>query len=275
MKTITLLFIIAILFFITLQFYCLYVSPVEYFTTAYDCVISINIHENYLFLLKQLDNIKDNTSCNYCIVLSCNNYMYEECTKNGLPPNVYINPTIINKRVNHGSLTHGIYSNMVYALDNFIFKFFIVASSRNFFKNKLTFEDLDNLVAYPHGIEDLHTSIYDETNLSWHWPNFKNTYLAKYYIEQNKKLYSSPHEGLVFKYSTCKKINELLNNNINIKDDLLNFEGCVEEFALQTIAINEEETFYYIGNGCCNEDIIEENIAGNTIKKFMYKVKRE
>jgi hypothetical protein len=45
--------------------------------------------------------------------------------------------------------------------------------------------------------------------------------------------------------------------------------------AAALILINEEETFYYIGNGCCNEDIIEENIAGNTIKKFMYKVKRE
>jgi hypothetical protein len=58
---------------------------------TYDCVISINIHENVNFLLKQLDNINNNVKCNYCIILNCNNFMYEECKNINFSENIYIN----------------------------------------------------------------------------------------------------------------------------------------------------------------------------------------
>jgi hypothetical protein len=42
---------------------------------------------------------------------------------------------------------------------------------------------------------------------------------------------------------------------------------------LQTIAANQDDYFYYIGNGCCTE---EKNGPNNeTTMKFMYKVQRE
>jgi hypothetical protein len=50
---------------------------------------------------------------------------------------------------------------------------------------------------------------------------------------QNKELYNSPHEGLLITKNGCIKIINFLENHQDIKNDLFNFEGCVEEFALQ------------------------------------------
>ena len=66
-----------------------------------------------------------------------------------------------------------------------------------------------------------------------------------------------------------------LNMNLDIKDDLFNFNNCVEEFSLQTISANFGEPFYYIGNGCCKEGAINTNGPESEILKFMYKTKRD
>jgi hypothetical protein len=42
-----------------------------------DFVISINVHENVPFLMKQLQNIHDHVS-NYIVIVISNDYMYEE-----------------------------------------------------------------------------------------------------------------------------------------------------------------------------------------------------
>lgn len=192
--------------------------------------------------------------------------MFDECNKNKLPDNVYINNIILNKKKYHGSLTEGIYNNMLYALEYFTFKYFIICSSRNYFDNNMTLYDLDNVIKQP-----IHMIDYNYT--VWHWPTFINTKLAKFFINQNKKLYSSSHEGLLFTYSCIQKIVHFLENNLEIKNDLFNFEASVEEFALQSIAINIEDNFYYIGNGCCNNDHIKSNDENDELK-FMYKVDR-
>jgi hypothetical protein len=56
---------------------------------------------------------------------------------------------------------------------------------------------------------------------------------------------------------------------MEIKNDLFKFKGCVEEFAIQSIAINSNERFYYIGNGCCKKE--KSNPINN---EFMYKIIR-
>jgi hypothetical protein len=232
----------------------------------YDIIISINIHEKINFLLKQLDNIKQNVNCNYAIILNCNDYMYNECKKITLNDNVYINDEIINKKHNHGSLTHGIYSNIMYSLHNFTFKYFIVSSSRNFFDNNMKIQDLDKVI-------ELGQPVNENTNYdSWHWPTFRQTLLAKYIYNNNEKLCSSAHEGLMFEYNGCEKIMNFLENNEEIKNDLFNFNYCVEEFSLQTIVVNMGDSYYYIGNG-----IYDYKIGPNNDKniKFMYKVTRE
>lgn len=266
-KYIILLLIIFILYFL---FY--HNESYEIQKINYDIIISINVHEKVNFLLKQLDNIKENVNCNYAIVLNCNDYMYNECKNISLPNNVYINHEIINKQHDHGSLTRGIYSNITYSLKLFTFKYFIVSSSRNFFDNNMTLNDLDKVIKIGPNY-DVNINFNDIEYIDWHWDTFKQTLLAKYFLDKKQKLYSSAHEGLMFTYDGCTKIVDFLENNTIIKDDLFNFPKCVEEFALQTIVVNMGESFYYIGNGCCSEEKLLPNMDTNY--KFLYKVPRE
>lgn len=241
----------------------------------YDVIISINVHEKFDFLKKQLDNIRDNVKCNYAVILNCNEFMFNECKNNNdiLPENVYIHPVILEKRTYHGSLVNGIYNNMMYALDNFTFEFFISTSSRNLFDNDMELSDLHKLVKmgkthieYGKVFEEI------ENNKKWHWPSIEKTLLAKHLIETNQKFYVSPHEGLMLSIKGCRKIVEFLENKPEIKKDLFQFETCVEEFALQTISMNMGEPIYYIGNGCCSEAPIDKS---NSDTLFMYKTRRE
>jgi len=240
----------------------------------YECIITINVHEKFDFLLKQLENIKKHVLCDYAVILNCNDYIFHICRQVFLPENVYIHPRILNKKRNHGSLSEGIYNNMTFALDNFTFDYFIVSSSRNLFGNILRKEDLDRLVEIgkPH-TEDEKT--WEEKKESWHWPVIKNTLLARYCLEKKRDLYSSAHEGLVFTENGCKKIVYFLKNNPDIKMNLFSYDAPIEEFAFQTISMNMGEHFYYIGNGCCSNDPIGPNDEDSERPKFMYKTIRK
>lgn len=249
----------------------------------YDVIISINIHEKFDFLKKQLDNIRDNVKCNYAVILNCNQNMFNECNNNKdmLAENIYVHPETLEKRRMHGSLAHGIYNNMMYALDNFTFEYFIVSSSRNLFDNDMELKDLQKLVKPSksmHIDEDAHLDdgkLFNEIKDTWHWPSIRKSLLAKYYIDTNQKFYSSAHEGLVITINGCRQIIFFLENNQEIKSDLFQFKSCIEEFALQTISMNMGEPVYYIGNGCCTEGPIDKNDPSSDILKFMYKIKRE
>jgi hypothetical protein len=94
-------------------------------------------------------------------------------------------------------------------------------------------------------------------------------------LNKNENVYSSAHEGLFFKQIGCILIKEFLEDHQDIKNDLFNFEGPMEEFSLQTIILHKGEQFYYIGNGCCVNERIEPNDPNGNEYKFMYKVNRE
>jgi len=265
---ILIIIILGILFTLTL---CL--NPVEPFEKRnIDCVISINVHEKFPFLLKQLQNLKDNVSFSYAVILNCNEYMLNECKANVLPENVFYYEESLEKNRYHGSLSEGIYRNMIYAIQNFNFEYFIVVSSRSLFDNNLSLADLKRLEQNP----SAQKGHYEQANYeSWYWPNFSNTLLYKHYKENNLALHSSAHEGLVFTKRACEKIMQFLESKPEIKIDTFNFGGSVEEFALQTIAVNEGETFYYIGTGCCSYERINHLGPENSAFKFTYKVDRE
>ena len=116
--------------------------------------------------------------------------------------------------------------------------------------------------------------IEDKEYTIWHWPAFKTTKLAQYFLDKKQDLYASMHEGLMFTENGCKKIVNFLETNSIIKNDLFNAKSPTEEFALQTIVVNEGEMFYDIGNGCCSKEILGPN-TDETNLKFMYKVIRE
>jgi hypothetical protein len=262
-----------ILFLVLLLFLGFFLQPTETFERGqYDCIISINVHEKFPFLLKQIKNISENVKCKYAIILNCNEHMFTECKNNELPENVFVYPEPLEKNTFHGSLLHGIYRNMQYALENFQFEYFIITSSRSMFDNDMKLEDLQKVSQKP----QKHKRPYmDEEYGGWWWPIFKGTQLMNYYKEQNLAVHDSPHEGLLFTHGGCVKIVDFLEAHNDIKGDLFNHGSCVEEFAIQSIAINEGDNFYYIGNGCCSEEPINHLGPGNDLFKFMYKTKRE
>jgi hypothetical protein len=184
--------------------------------------------------------------------------MFEKLSKITLPNNVYINPEIINKKRHHGSLTHGIVSNMEYA-KQFDYNYFLILSGRTIFYRKLSSLDSFNE-------QDKPARNYFE-NTNWHWPVFYKTLLSKHYQALGMPLCNSAHEGLCFTKKQVDSILEFLNSNRNIKKDLFHFNGCVEEFSLQTIAVNETNTgFMYIGNG------ISESCDANDTTKYVCKI---
>lgn len=246
--------------------------------TKTSLVLSINVHENVNFLLRQLNNFKEYIVDDYQVVLSCNNYMYNVLKDIILPGNVIINPEVIDKQRFHGSLTHGMYSNMKHSYENFDFLYFVILSSRNLFYNKLTISHLDSKQLICDNVDNFYQERH-ETDYSryhgWWWPKFLTTSLYKYFMSKNMKLSKSAHEGLVFHSNVCKNILLFLEENNDIRSDLFASNYCVEEFSLQTIASNlinlddKYHGFVYIGHGCGTQKIIPSNP-----KLFVYKTIR-
>jgi hypothetical protein len=81
-------------------------------------VFSINVHENFNFLKKQIEDIETNVLLDFVIIINANEYMYNEIINSNIlyiKPNIELYPMFINKAHNHGSLTKGIYLNMEYS----------------------------------------------------------------------------------------------------------------------------------------------------------------
>jgi hypothetical protein len=237
-------------------------------TTDIDIVFSINVHEKVNFLIRQLENIKCFVQSKYVVVINTNDTMFnilknDEYIRNTY--NVRIYPSYLNKRRYHGSLTKGIYQNMIYATTHFTFKYFIVLSSRNMFYTEL------NPKKYKHFIErKTPVRIHQINKTSWHWPSFLKTLLSQYIIMNNKLFSSCAHEGLTFEYHACKSILSFLIEHENIRENIFNWKHCVEEFALQSICVNTDHTYYNIGNGCeTNHE--DDHLKENT---FVYKTIR-
>ena len=234
-----------------------------------DVIFSINIYEDINFLLVQIENIKKYVDLNYIIILNTNIYMKNKLKDSKILnkiKNIKINPISFNKKRFHGSLTKGIYSNMKFGIEKYVFNYFIILSSRNLFYNKLNLNNYNNLQK---NTKALH---FNDLNIKeWHWPSFIKTELSNYIINNNLKLSRSPHEGLTFDFLTCKKIIKFLDKNDIIKNNLFNWNSCVEEFALQTLSINLSGYYYDIGNGI---ETYYGNIKNLPKNRYVYKVDR-
>lgn len=227
-----------------------------------DIIISINVHHKPIFLFDQLNNIKAFVKLDYVVILNCNKYMYHELKNNyTLDSNIIVNDTHIEKKRFHGTLTHGIVSNMMLALNNYNFKYFISMSLRCRF-----YKELNENSDIKRNIEFFELKHKNYNNNSWHWPKFTTSKLYQDIMKQNKSLCKSPHEGLCFNERCCIFIVSFLNENINITNDILNFNWCIEEVALQTICANYDE-FYYLGNGC-----VTKNLRDCNQNRFIHKI---
>ena len=83
------------------------------------------------------------------------------------------------------------------------------------------------------------------------------------------------HEGLTFDYISSLKIVEFLQNNELIKNNLFEFNCCVEEFALQTISLNLTGYYYQIGNDAGSGDDHYDIISELPKDLFVYKTIRK
>jgi hypothetical protein len=229
-------------------------------------IVSINVHEKPTFLMQQIENISAHILSKFTIILNCNTYMNDALQAYTLPPNVVVNPEIINKTWGTGTIVQGIYSNLCYANANYTFDFFLILSSRNMFFRPFQIADIlklqkpidINLLTCPHW---------------YHWPKVRSSLLAKYYIEQDKPLCRTAHEGLIFSHQVCKTVEKFMNTHPSIKTDTFVFPSILEEFTLQNIAIHESVTdpFVYIGRGAM--ETLMEPPTGDT-KHFVYKTVR-
>lgn len=216
--------------------------------------------------MKQIENISTHIQCKFTILLNCNDYMNDKLKSQPLPPNVVINPEIINKKHSTGTITQGIYSNLCYANKNYTYDFFIVLSSRNLFFRPIT---IDDILEVQKKFDAAHYK-----NPRWpFWPKMRNTALAKYYLERGSTLYRIAHEGLVFSHTVCQTIEKFMTDHPSIQNDTFKFPAFLEEFALQTIAINESTVcpFVYIGRGA-NETLLKP--PTNDTIHFVYKTIR-
>ena len=204
-------------------------------------IVSINVHEKPQFLMKQIENIATHIKCKFIIILNCNDYM--NTALQSLPPNVVVNPEIINKKWGTGSIVQGIYSNLCYANKNYTYDFFLILSSRNLFFRPLQIADIVE--------KQQHTDIALLTFPRWyHWPKVRKSALAKHYMEKGKSLYRTAHEGLVFPHHVCITIEKFMKAHPSIKNDTFIYPAVLEEFTLQNIAIHESTNpFVIIGRG--------------------------
>lgn len=260
----------------------------------YEMIISINVHDNVEYLLKQIENINEFVSLRKRIILNCNDFMFE-CVKNISIPDVEVFPEPLNKKTFHGSLTHGIVCNMSHAINNYEFDYFLVMSSREFFYRFLTdTSKIENHIINKNtcqvGSVDFrlpnfyregnycntygdHVSWLGATDNSdlvnmWWWPKFSGTKLYNYIKNNNMSFAHSMHEGMCFRHDGCEYILDFFQQNEDIMYDLFEYDACVEEFALQSIASNYKG-FYYLGNGCDTKSLDEVDIT-----KFTYKRSR-
>lgn len=260
----------------------------------YDIIISINVHNNLEYLLKQIENINDFVPLKKKIILNCNDFMFDQI-KNVAIENVEVFPEPLNKKTFHGSLTHGIVCNMSYALNNYQFDYFLIMSSREFFYNILynTSQIEDHIInedkiqvgkvdfrlpnfykcgnycrEYGDHVSWQNSDSNSDLVNMWWWPKFSGTKLYNYIKKNNINFAHSMHEGLCFRYDGCQYIMDFFQKNENIMYDLFEYNACVEEFALQSIASNYDG-FYYIGNGCDTKLLDEVDLT-----KFTYKRSR-
>jgi hypothetical protein len=192
-------------------------------------VFSINIHEKPLFVLRQLENLKRYVMLPYRVILHPNEAMYDYFKSCAALKalNTVVNPRWTSKKRYHGSLYGGICANMVLAMEMFPMTHFIVLSSRNLF-----FKPFTDYV-FPANF----TGIPWEELKHWHWHSMKQSKLAVYLHEHGHLFTNTPHEGLVLERQTCQSILTFLSDHPDIHSDLLEFPHCVEEFALQSMAL--------------------------------------
>jgi hypothetical protein len=254
-------------------------------------VISINVHELTQYVLKQIENIKTYVECDHVIIFNCNEHMYRKLKQMSLPQNIILNPDVINKAWQHGSLFQGIISNMKYALTTIKYSYFMTLSSRNMFYAPM---DINHLAAAKFLCANIADFIKNQKARplkrapypSYH-EHLQNTLFTKYYINQNLNIKFQLHEGTVYTYNVTANIINFLSDKPKMFTQLINTFSAVEEYATPTIAfytINPNNMEYNSvrygryalrGHGEIPNKANPNNFVNTDKKNFLYKAFRK
>ncbi len=213
-----------------------------------DVVIAVNVHEDLQFVHRQIRNLQTHLQCSHVIIYHPNRRMgvsLSQCPFIASQPQVLIHPNRLEKRRFHGSLTQGIVENLQLALSRYKFSRFLVLSSRNLFYKPLKFPSSVPDIFLD---VDIHRSLPANRGLlsrmSEH-PKLRGTLLGTRH--SNWKAVSLAHEGFMFDYAGAIGLDSFLSANIDVSNDLFQYEWCLEESALQTILYNQRHPIYHIG----------------------------
>ena len=258
-------------------------------------VISINVFEdnnvngkhgddnlNYYFLKEQIKDIKYKTTDfkEVYVILNCNDKIFDRIQNEGLydeKVKIIVNPEVINKKRDHGSLTQGIFSNLKYIIENEIdFDYFIVFSSRNVFTNKINLDIIYNHMitakskwdelsklnkTFFHNPNSNEYSICDGTtepgyknynqrrrrsesaetpHPQWFFNTgrIKNRQWFKKFQNEFDFIIGGKHESLCFTYDVIKNMYRYIINNIDTMNEIYNTNAFVEEIIPQTLGYN-------------------------------------
>lgn len=238
-----------------------------------DLVISMNYYR-FCFLKYQLVNFNEYfVNMSYVVLLNVSADDFEEAKiytkKLGNLCTFIINPVFTKRKRFHGSLTKCIVSNMQYIKDLQIdFKYFLVLSNRSILKDNCSLEDfkteekemeqilskkLYKVAGIPirskfrnhrNRIEPLCPNEINHDKLDqWHWPKFSQTKFFNRMRDLNSPCHATPHEGLFFEKNTLGDILNFCNKNIEIIDDLFNFDWAVEELFFGTLCHHLKKPF--------------------------------
>jgi len=219
-------------------------------------VVSINVHEHPNFVLKQLEHIREHIPFTHRVILNCNDEMRMALRQTSAAE--LCHPVALNKRRHHGSLLEGIMRNLEFALRRWKLGYFLILSSRSWFRRPLSLADVTESRAQP-PIGAQCSDLRYERNRGLHWvdskddfelvklqdgtiakvnvdvsAHYRGTLLAQKLQREGHVLLHSPHEGLVLEHAACTHALRVLDSRLG--RDLYDTETAVEEFALQSIA---------------------------------------
>ena len=200
-------------------------------------IATINTHEKPDIMRMQLENIAMKVKATEVrVLLNCNDYMLTTLSSIELPPYAAVNPTPINKKRFHGSITQGIVANLRLAAEQEFDHFLILSASsklalplsiRNIragygmCKKHVQNSCLGQLCRLSH-CGYIRTWPHAKKNGPWLFGAFATTALGKHVLAQKGKLIGSRHEGLVIDRATGLKILKFLDEHPDIADDLYN-----------------------------------------------------
>jgi hypothetical protein len=216
-------------------------------------IISINAYK-LKALQEVINSCEKNVKEDFVIILNNSIDLDKHIRANNLfadKKNIVLNPEPIDKKRFTGSVVKGMVSNINFALKNIEgWEKFLITANRYAINKEISLNYLnrkrdlflehkkEGIVPDPQKIcSEFYRIEKMKFKHGWMWPQFKETKLAKFFW--NKPAVGCLGVGFFFDKLACEDIANFFKEHKGIAEDLFNSKTTAEEFALQTIVLNE------------------------------------